>query len=90
MQLEKKESTEAEDAYTAGMLHDAGRFMLANSMPEKFQEALTLAAEQQLPLVEAEQEIFGASHAGRLSARPLGLARRDRRSNRLPPCSPPQ
>jgi HD-like signal output (HDOD) protein len=72
MQLEGAEAADADDAYTAGMLHDVGKLMLANSLPEQFQQALTLAAERQVPLHEAEAEVFGATHAG-AAAYLLGL-----------------
>lgn len=63
---------EVEDAYTAGMLHDLGKMMLAANLPEQFQQAVNLAQERRLALHEAEQEIFGATHAG-LGAYLLGL-----------------
>jgi HD-like signal output (HDOD) protein len=72
MQLEGAEAGDADDAYTAGMLHDVGKLLLANSLPEQFQRALTLAAERGIPLHEAEAEVFGATHAG-AAAYLLGL-----------------
>jgi HD-like signal output (HDOD) protein len=72
MILEKAELADAEDACTAGLLHDVGKLMLANSLPEQFQQALTLATEKNINLSEAEQEIFGATHAG-AAAYLLGL-----------------
>jgi HD-like signal output (HDOD) protein/ActR/RegA family two-component response regulator len=72
MQLEQVEPAAAEDAYTAGMLHDVGKLMLANSVPGQFQQALTLAAERKIPFPEAEFEVFGATHAG-AAAYLLGL-----------------
>jgi hypothetical protein len=38
--------------------------MLAKNLPQEFQQALTLATEQNLPLPEAGQKILGATHAG--------------------------
>jgi HD-like signal output (HDOD) protein len=72
LQLEQKDAEEAEEAYTAGMLHDAGKLMLAHSLPEDFQKALTLAGDQQIPLYAVEPEVFGATHAG-AAAYLLGL-----------------
>jgi HD-like signal output (HDOD) protein/ActR/RegA family two-component response regulator len=66
------EVTEVEDAFTAGMLHDIGQLMLADSLPEEFEEALNLAEMEQMPLYAAELEVFGATHAG-LAAYLLGL-----------------
>ncbi|MFO1475134.1 MAG: response regulator [Verrucomicrobiota bacterium] len=64
LQLEQATAAEAEEAYTAGMLHDSGKLMLAASLPEQFQQALNLSAERQIPLHQAELEIYGATHAG--------------------------
>jgi len=64
MQLEHAEPADVEEAHIAGMLHDLGKLMLADSMPDRFQKALALAREQQLPSEKAELEIFGADHSG--------------------------
>jgi HD-like signal output (HDOD) protein/ActR/RegA family two-component response regulator len=72
LQLEQAEPAVAEDAYTAGMLHDAGKLMLAGSLPDQFQQAMALAAESNIPLPEAELRVFGATHAG-AAAYLLGL-----------------
>jgi len=72
LQSEPAGSADANDAYTTGMLHDVGKLMLANSLPEQFQEALNLAVDRKIPLHEAEMEIFGATHAG-VAAYLLGL-----------------
>ena len=72
MQIEDAEMGDIEDAYTAGMLHDIGKLMLAENLPEQFQRALALAVERKIPLHDAELEIFGASHAG-VAAYLLGL-----------------
>jgi HD-like signal output (HDOD) protein/CheY-like chemotaxis protein len=72
LRRERAEFAETEDAFTAGMLHDMGKLMLADSLPDEFSRALTLATEEKIPLPEAELEIFGATHAG-LAAYLLGL-----------------
>jgi HD-like signal output (HDOD) protein len=72
LRRERAAFADTEDAYTAGMLHDIGKLMLADSLPEEFAQALALAGEKKIPLAEAEQEIFGATHAG-LAAYLLGL-----------------
>jgi len=64
MQLERAESADVEEAHIAGMLHDLGKLMLADSMPEQFQKALALATEHKLTSEKAELEIFGAEHSG--------------------------
>ncbi len=72
MQYEQAEPAEVEDAYLAGMLHDMGKLILAEGLPDRFQQALTLAAERNVPLHEAEKEVFGATHAS-VAAYLLGL-----------------
>ena len=62
----------AEDTYIAGMLHDIGKLMLANSLPDKFQATVAYSVAHQLPLCAAETEVFGATHAG-VGAYLLGL-----------------
>jgi len=64
--------TESEDAFTAGMLHDMGMLMLADSLPNEFEKALALAEAEKIPLPAAELEIFGATHTG-LAAYLFGL-----------------
>ncbi len=72
LRRERAELAETEDAFTAGMLHDMGKLMLAESLPDQFAEALALAKSERIPLTEAELEVFGATHAG-LAAYLLGL-----------------
>jgi HD-like signal output (HDOD) protein len=64
MRLERADPLEIEEACIAGMLHDLGKLMLADSMPERFRQALALASEQALASHEAELKIFGAHHGG--------------------------
>lgn len=53
----------AEDAFTAGLLRDLGRIILAASLPDQFARVEAVCAESQRPLAEVESEIFGSSHA---------------------------
>ncbi|MDR3456803.1 MAG: response regulator [Verrucomicrobiae bacterium] len=72
MVCEGSETSETEDAFTAGMLHDMGEIMLADSLPDEFEQALKLAEREKIPLREAEIKVFGATHAG-LAAYLFGL-----------------
>ena len=56
----------------AALLHDVGRLILASKMPDQFRSILALARERQCPIVAAEREIVGTSHA-EIGAYLLGL-----------------
>jgi HD-like signal output (HDOD) protein len=60
------------EAYTAGMLHDFGKLLLAANLPEPFNKALALARDEKIQLWEAEQRVVGANHA-ELGACLLGI-----------------
>jgi HD-like signal output (HDOD) protein/ActR/RegA family two-component response regulator len=64
MRVERADPADAEEAHIAGMLHDLGKLMLADSMPEQFQKSLALSNERGLPSEQAELEVFGAHHGG--------------------------
>ncbi|MFO1475131.1 MAG: response regulator [Verrucomicrobiota bacterium] len=72
VQLESGDPEDAEDAYVAGMLHDAGKLMLASCLPEEFERAASLAARKRISFPEAELEVYGTSHAA-AAAYLLGL-----------------
>lgn len=50
-------------AYTAGLLHDLGKLLLAVNLPQLFKQAIQQAREQQIPLWQGERTVFGVSHA---------------------------
>jgi len=72
MECEGAETSDVDDAYTAAMLHDMGKLMLADGLPAEFQRAITTSAGENIPLHEAELRIFGNTHAG-VAAYLLGL-----------------
>ena len=72
MDLEGGSESDIEDAYTAGMLHDIGKLMLADNLPKEFASALALAHAQKIPLHDAEQITLAATHSG-VAAYLLGL-----------------
>jgi HD-like signal output (HDOD) protein/CheY-like chemotaxis protein len=59
-------------AYTAGLMHDLGKVILAANFDEQYQGAHNVARKQQIPLWEVEKDIFGATH-GEIGAYLLGL-----------------
>lgn len=62
-QLESGDRVLAEEAFTAGLLHDIGKLVLASNLDDQYNGALSLAQKNQIPLVEVELGVFGATHA---------------------------
>jgi putative nucleotidyltransferase with HDIG domain len=65
-----KEMTD--DSFTAGLLHDIGKLMLACRLPKAYGEAMDLAKMNNLPLWLAERQVLSATHA-EVGAYLLGL-----------------
>ncbi len=51
-----------EEAFLAGLLHDAGRLVMDKFLPNEFDQILTLASERAIPLRDAEREVLGYTH----------------------------
>jgi HD-like signal output (HDOD) protein len=60
---ETKNAEMAEAAFTAGILHDMGKMILAGNIPESYKAVRALRASRQLSDYAAELEIMGATHA---------------------------
>jgi HD-like signal output (HDOD) protein len=58
---EKREM--ADDAFTAGLLHDLGKVVLAVNLPEQFQIAEEMVSRDNRLRSETEKEVFGATHS---------------------------
>lgn len=58
----KTHSAKPEDAFTAGILHDIGRLVIRQTMPEEFAEALLIARSGEMDLGAAELQTTGYSH----------------------------
>lgn len=54
---------DAFDFFLAGLLHDFGKVVFANFMPDEFHNSVKLAKEENIPLYQAEAEIFKIDHA---------------------------
>ena len=65
-------SVEAQECFTAGLLHDVGKLVLATSLPWRYEQAMSAVKQRHLPLWQAEREVFGSSH-GEVGAYLLGL-----------------
>ncbi len=60
---ELKDEKAAEEAYTAGLMHDIGKLILLNAVPELFAQARELAQKNSIPQKEAEDIVIGCNHA---------------------------
>jgi putative nucleotidyltransferase with HDIG domain len=61
--FERCDPTLVGEATIAGLLHDLGKIVLANSLPAFYLESMKLAAAEKIPAWQAEQRVIGASHA---------------------------
>lgn len=58
--------------FVAGLLHDIGKLVIADQLPEAFSEILALCQENNSSTLQAEKEVLGVSHA-EVGAYLLGL-----------------
>jgi len=52
-----------EELFIAGLLHDVGKIVMDQFLPEKFAEVLELVKAKNLLIAEAESQVLGATHA---------------------------
>lgn len=69
---EKADRQLVDDCFTAGLLHDAGKLILASAMENKYRQVLDTIQKGTQKLIPAEMEILGCSHA-EIAAYLLGL-----------------
>jgi putative nucleotidyltransferase with HDIG domain len=62
----------ADEAMTAGLLHDIGKLLLLNSFPDQYAKVQRLTEKNRIPNWAAERQIIGTSHA-EVGAYLLGL-----------------
>ena len=60
---EKCNAAEADAAFTAGLLHDVGKLLLAANLSEEYGGVLKHAEELGIKIVLAEKKMLGATHA---------------------------
>ena len=60
---EKLDPPVIDDAFMAGLLHDAGRLILAANLSHQYKEVLAVARHRDTPILEAERQAFGVTHA---------------------------
>lgn len=61
--LAKKLQAETESAFLAGMLHDLGKVVLDRCFPEYYQQVIEQVRSENIPIVQAESDILGLTHA---------------------------
>jgi len=71
-EMEQLRTSEADDAFTAGLLHDIGKLILAASLPDKYEQIVQDCRKSHLPVWVAEEQTFGTTHA-EIGAYLLGL-----------------
>ncbi|MBI3592322.1 MAG: HDOD domain-containing protein, partial [Nitrospirae bacterium] len=54
--------TQPEEALIAGLIHDMGKIVLNNSMPEPYSVIIERVYEEGLPSIEVEDEMLGFNH----------------------------
>jgi HD-like signal output (HDOD) protein len=61
--LEKCPQRLADDCFTAALLHDAGKLIMAYALPDQYRRVLDLIKQDGPGLVATEHEVFGCGHA---------------------------
>jgi len=61
--LEHGSQRVVDECFTAALLHDAGKLIMASVSPEKYKGVLQLVRAGDKGLVEAEREVMGCTHA---------------------------
>lgn len=59
-------------AFTAGLLHDAGKLILAANLTDRYRDVVRLTGSGEITHLAAEREVFGVTHA-EIGAYLLGL-----------------
>jgi len=74
---ERTSAADGRIAFAAGLLHDAGKLLLARRFPRSYARAIEIAAERAEPILRAETRLFGTDHtlAGRRLAEDWCLPR---------------
>ncbi|RMG44439.1 MAG: HDOD domain-containing protein [Acidobacteria bacterium] len=62
-ELECLNKQSADDVFLCGILHDAGKLVLAANLPDKYAEAIEAARDDAISETEAERSVIGGTHA---------------------------
>ncbi len=69
---EKSEKSLGDEAMMAGLLHDTGKLILAQNLPDEYGTIIARARTRRISMRDAEEQVLGASHA-EIGAYLLGL-----------------
>ncbi|MBI4568494.1 MAG: HDOD domain-containing protein, partial [Planctomycetes bacterium] len=58
-----KPPSKAEDFFIAGLLHDMGKLVLTNLLPQEYENMLITSAQRNTPLTDLESANFGITHS---------------------------
>lgn len=58
-----QQTGDIEDVFVYGLLHDVGKIIFQEFLPEESKQAYALACEKNIPSYEAEREVIGCDHA---------------------------
>lgn len=72
VKMENAGNKAGEDAFMAGLFHDIGKLLLAVNLPQAHRQVLDRVRDRAVPCLEAEIQVFGATHA-EVGAYLLGL-----------------
>lgn len=61
--MQKDSAKLADEAMTAGLLHDAGKIVLTSSRSEDYKKVINMVKQENISLTDAERFIFGATHS---------------------------
>jgi HD-like signal output (HDOD) protein/CheY-like chemotaxis protein len=61
--LESRNSSIANEAFAAGILHDSGRIILAANFPKRYADAIAIAKREQCEMSTAERMVFEHTHS---------------------------
>lgn len=70
--MENRSDSFVDQAFTAGLLHDVGKLILADNIPDEYLKIIETSRKQKRPLEAVEREQLGTTHA-QLGAYLLGL-----------------
>lgn len=60
---EGMEPVEMDNAFTAGLLHDVGKLILASNLPDEYRQISELVNRANYAVIDAERQILGITHA---------------------------